>query len=148
MYDIIEKGDIWMKKILLLIFTLCLLGGCFKFTKGEVITKSANDVLEKFENKESFVLYVGNNNCESCSDYRKVLQELIVKYEIEIIYLDTLIQEQQEFLNTLIYDYLYRLNVTPSTYLIKDGKTIDMKEGNIELIQLEEWLIQYEYLPK
>ncbi len=137
-----------MKKILLLLLILTLLGGCFKFTKGEVTTKKAQEILEMFEEKESFILYAGNSNCESCTEYRKVLQELISEYEIEIIYVDTLNKEQQEFLNTLIYDYLYRLNMTPSTYLIKDGKTIDMKEGSLKLETLEEWFKQYEYLPE
>lgn len=135
-----------MKKILLLLLILTLLGGCFKFTKGEVTTKKAQEILKMFEEKESFILYAGNSNCESCIEYRKVLQELISDYEIEIIYVDTLNKEEQDFLNTLIYDYLYRLNMTPSTYLIKDGKTIDMKEGPLQLKTLKEWLIQYEYL--
>ncbi len=135
-----------MKKILLLLLILTLLGGCFKFTKGEVTTKKAQEILKMFEEKESFILYAGNSNCESCIEYRKILQELISDYEIEVIYVDTLNKEEQDFLNTLIYDYLYRLNMTPSTYLIKDGKTIDMKEGPLQLKTLKEWLIQYEYL--
>ncbi|HPX33157.1 MAG TPA: hypothetical protein PLT36_06610 [Erysipelotrichaceae bacterium] len=137
-----------MKKILLVILTLCLLGGCFKFTKGEVNTKRAKDVLKMFENKESFILYAGSNDCNTCNDYRQVLQELIKKYEIEIIYLNTKVSEDEEIINTLTYDYLYRLYMLPSTYLIKDGKTIDMKEIYMELEQLEEWLKQYEYLPE
>ena len=137
-----------MKKILLVVVALCLLGGCFKFTKGEVTTKRAGDVLEMFENKDSFILYVGNNECESCSDYLMVLQDLITEYNINIIYINTLIAEDEEIINTLIYDYLYRLNIMPSTYLIKDGKAIDIKEGYMGLQQLEEWLKKNEYLPK
>jgi thioredoxin-like negative regulator of GroEL len=40
------------------------------------------------------------------------------------------------------------LNIMPSTYLIKDGKAIDIKEGYMGLQQLEEWLKKNEYLPK
>ena len=77
-----------------------------------------------------------------------VLQDLITEYNINIIYINTLIAEDEEIINTLIYDYLYRLNIMPSTYLIKDGKAIDIKEGYMGLQQLEEWLKKNEYLPK
>ncbi|MGI6607362.1 MAG: hypothetical protein ACOX1F_00055 [Erysipelotrichaceae bacterium] len=137
-----------MKKVLLVIFILCLSSGCLKFTEGEVITRRAADILKMFENKESFILYAGNNDCESCNDYRKVLQDLITEYKIDIIYLNTLAQEDKEVISTLTYDYLYRLYLLPSTYLIKDGKVIDMKENVIELEDLIEWLKEYDYLPK
>ncbi|HPW53731.1 MAG TPA: hypothetical protein PLI19_04415 [Erysipelotrichaceae bacterium] len=137
-----------MKKILLVLLALCLLGGCFKFTKGEVISKNAGDILEMFENKESFILYAGSSNCENCKDYRKVLQDLISEYRIDIIYLNVDVKEDKEIINTLTYDYLYRLYLLPSTYLIREGRIIDMKENYMELEQLKEWLKEYEYLPE
>ena len=74
-----------MKKVLLVLFVLLSLTACNKkFSKGEVVTAYADEVLEKLENKESFIVYVGYDDCQSCKEFKPILNQLIENYDITI----------------------------------------------------------------
>ena len=64
-------------KSIILIFTLViLLTGC---TSSDKYIKeiSLDDFKEKMANKETFALYVGNENCSHCISYLPTLKRMI-----------------------------------------------------------------------
>ena len=133
-----------MKKVLLVLFVLLSLTACNKkFSKGEVVTAYADEVLEKLENKESFIVYVGYDDCQSCKEFKPILNQLIENYDITIYYLPTDDKQTEDQLNELQYNYFYRMYWTPTTYIVEDGEVLAIKEQLIEYEELVEWLKEY-----
>ena len=133
-----------MKKVLLVLFVLLSLTACNKkFSKGEVVTAYADEVLEKLENKESFIVYVGYDDCQSCKEFKPILNQLIENYDITIYYLPTDDKQTEDQLNEIQYNYFYRMYWTPTTYIVEDGEVIAIKEQLIEYEELAEWLKEY-----
>ena len=130
-----------MKKVLLVLFVLLSLTACNKkFSKGEVVTAYADEVLEKLENKESFIVYVGYDDCQSCKEFKPILNQLIENYDITIYYLPTDDKQTEDQLNEIQYNYFYRMYWTPTTYIVEDGEVLAIKEQLIEYEELVEWL--------
>lgn len=133
-----------MKKVLLVLFVLFSLTACNKkFSKGEVVTAYADEVLEKLENKESFIVYVGYDDCQSCKEFKPILNQLIENYDITIYYLPTDDKQTEDQLNEIQYNYFYRMYWTPTTYIVEDGEVLAIKEQLIEYEELVEWLKEY-----
>ena len=133
-----------MKKVLLVLFVLLSLTACNKkFSKGEVVTAYADEVLEKLENKESFIVYVGYDDCQSCKEFNPILNKLIENYDITIYYLPTADKQTEDQLNEIQYNYFYRMYWTPTTYIVEDGEVLAIKEQLIEYEELVEWLKEY-----
>ena len=133
-----------MKKVLLVLFVLLSLTACNKkFSKGEVVTAYADEVLEKLENKESFIVYVGYDDCQSCKEFKPILNQLNENYDITIYYLPTDDKQTEDQLNEIQYNYFYRMYWTPTTYIVEDGEVIAIKEQLIEYEELVEWLKEY-----
>ena len=133
-----------MKKVLLVLFVLLSLTACNKkFSKGEVVTAYADEVLEKLENKESFIVYVGYDDCQSCKEFKPILNQLIENYDITIYYLPTDDKQTEDQLNEIQYNYFYRMSWTPTTYIVEDGEVLAIKEQLIEYEELVEWLKEY-----
>ena len=133
-----------MKKVLLVLFVLLSLTACNKkFSKGELVTAYADEVLEKLENKESFIVYVGYDDCQSCKEFKPILNQLIENYDITIYYLPTDDKQTEDQLNEIQYNYFYRMYWTPTTYIVEDGEVIAIKEQLIEYEELVEWLKEY-----
>ena len=133
-----------MKKVLLVLFVLLSLTACNKkFSKGEIVTAYADEVLEKLENKESFIVYVGYDDCQSCKEFKPILNQLIENYDITIYYLPTDDKQTEDQLNEIQYNYFYRMYWTPTTYIVEDGEVLAIKEQLIEYEELVEWLKEY-----
>ena len=133
-----------MKKVLLVLFVLLSLTACNKkFSKGEVVTAYADEVLEKLENKESFIVYVGYDDCQSCKEFKPILNQLIENYDITIYYLPTDDKQTEDQLNEIQHNYFYRMYWTPTTYIVEDGEVLAIKEQLIEYEELVEWLKEY-----
>ena len=133
-----------MKKVLLVLFVLLSLTACNKkFSKGEVVTAYADEVLEKLENKESFIVYVCYDDCQSCKEFKPILNQLIENYDITIYYLPTDDKQTEDQLNEIQYNYFYRMYWTPTTYIVEDGEVLAIKEQLIEYEELVEWLKEY-----
>ena len=133
-----------MKKVLLVLFVLLSLTACNKkFSKGEGVTAQADEVLERLENKESFIVYVGYDDCQSCKEFKPILNQLIENYDITIYYLPTDDKQTEDQLNEIQYNYFYRMYWTPTTYIVEDGEVLAIKEQLIEYEELVEWLKEY-----
>ena len=127
-----------MKKMkfaaLLLALMMMVMTGCSNDVPFEVKTVTVDEVAQKMENKETFVLQVERENCPFCAATDAYLEETRKDHPNTVLYrLDstayelmreqegdmTLISKTEEgrkFLSLFPY-FLY----TPTVYLIKDG---------------------------
>ena len=114
-----------MKKNLIIICTIMLVVilGILLFVNGKsskygLFELKYDDVIEKFNNKEDFVLVISQTTCEHCISYKPVLRSVSKKYKIKTYYIDVDLlndKETEELKKYVSY------SDTPSTLFIKDG---------------------------
>lgn len=49
---------------------------------------SYKELVEKMENNEDFVLYIGKEGCSACEEFNPKFTKIISKYKIKVYYLD------------------------------------------------------------
>lgn len=114
-----------MKKNLTIICTviLVIILGILLFVNGKsskygLFELKYDDVMEKFNNKEDFVLVISQTTCEHCISYKPVLRSTSKKNKIKTYYIDVDLlndKETEELKKYVSY------SDTPSTLFIKDG---------------------------
>lgn len=93
-----------------------------------------NEILEKVDNKESFILCVSASECTHCKSYKPKLKKISNDYDIKIYYTDVdkfNDNDYEEFKDKFSFD-----GGTPTTIFFKDGKektTATRIEGDISL---------------
>lgn len=102
---------------IIIIFSLILLLLFVNNGKGNLIELSYNDIKEKIENKENFVLCVSRTTCSHCADYKPKLKEVAKENNINIYYIDVDKYDEEEFSNLISFD-----GSTPTTIFIKNGE--------------------------
>ena len=108
-----------MKKILivLVIFSF-MLTGCSE--NKELIDISYDELSEKINKKESFVLYVGSSSCSHCADFKPILEKVIKKYKLNVYYIN------MANLSKTRYNAVMKKidgKGTPTTVYLNKGKT-------------------------
>ena len=101
--------------IILLTSTIIILGN-----KSNLIKLNYNEVIEKINNKETFILCISAKNCVHCQNYKPKLKKISNEYNIKIYYIDTDTIDKnnyEEFKKQLNFD-----GSTPVTIFIKDGQ--------------------------
>ena len=86
-------------------------------SKGDLIELSYNDVKEKIDNKENFVLCISRTTCSHCADFKPKLKEVAKDNNIDIYYIDVDKYDEEEFSNLISFD-----GSTPTTIFIKNGE--------------------------
>lgn len=108
-----------MKRKLLFIVMCLLLVGCTNKGFYEILTYS--EVENKINNKESFILYIGQSQCSYCKQYEKSLKRVVDKYNVKVYYIDigkdSISVEDRSLLSKNI-DF----SGTPTTVFIKNGE--------------------------
>ena len=130
-----------MKKIIAMILVLLVLAGCSKNKEGRFSRIYSQTCRKMIEEKQSFVLYVGADSCDKCAQYREILIKLFESNPMTVYYIDMDREDEHEF-KDLVYNYLYRCEVLPTTYIIKEGNREAIKEEIIELGDLKLWLLE------
>lgn len=106
--------------ILIIIFVGIIIG-YFIFNKNNNLVKlDYKDIVNKIDNKESFVLCVSRTTCSHCQSYKPKLQKVANKYNIKIYYtnIDTYNKDElNDFNSRITFD-----GGTPVTLFIKDGE--------------------------
>lgn len=138
-----------MKKTICAILTVLMLSGCLSTheKKGEPIEVSARQVVDRLQNqkKDSFLLYITTDNCYSCEEYTKVIQELqdikpfdIYELHINLKEKDEDVKEALSELEVVIGDY----STFPMTFYFYKGnlQSENIKAGYIEKEDYEKWL--------
>lgn len=105
-------------KFLSIIFAAILLTGCSSNDKyiNEI---SLDEFKEKIANKESFALYIGNENCSHCVSYLPTLKSVLKDYNITIYHLDNSKLSDKEYAEFKTY---INISGTPTIAFITDGE--------------------------
>jgi predicted bacteriocin transport accessory protein len=119
-----------------------------KDDKEYFISLSYEELLEKLENKESFLLCVSSTTCSHCASFKPKLKEVAEDYEVEIYYTDINLyseEDNENFRNT------YKIDGTPTTLIFKDGKeesVMSRLEGDVSKSKVINVLDKYGFINK
>lgn len=120
-----------MKKIFLcMIAVLSFITGCgSKLTTYEEI--EYDEFIEKIENKDDFVLFIGSATCQHCDVFKETVKSVVKNYQIKIYYIDiNKFSEQQ----TNKFKTYINFSATPTTVFIYNGDektTYNRINGNL-----------------
>lgn len=98
--------------VLILFVTGC--GGKSTYTE-----LSYQQLVDKLENKDSFVLVIGSETCQHCADYKVTMEKVIKKNNIEIFYINLAGLSNEDYAK--LYSK-YTVSSTPTTLFIKNGE--------------------------
>lgn len=109
-----------IKYLLQVCLVLCLIitVGCKKKVTT-YIEITYDEFKQMIENKESFPLFVGSNQCSHCDDYKITLNEFIKDYHVKVYYIDIAKMEKEQY-NEFV-TYVNFGGSTPTTVFITDG---------------------------
>ena len=124
------------KKLIILLAAITILTTVgivyfFNIKNSNLIELNYNEVKEKINNKENFILCISANECIHCQKYKPKLKKIANDYNIKIYYInrDEIKKEKyEEFKKELSFD-----GGTPTTIFFKEGKeqtTASRIEGN------------------
>jgi predicted bacteriocin transport accessory protein len=108
--------------ILVSICLVVLIGGLIAdkiLGKSYLIELGYDEVVEKVENKESFVILFSQTTCTHCISYKPKLEAVANEYEIEIYYIDIdlLSKKKRDDLGDRL-----NFDATPITMFLKNGE--------------------------
>ena len=106
--------------ILIIIFIGVIIGYFIFNENNNLIKLDYKDIVNKIDNKESFVLCVSRTTCSHCQSYKPKLQKVANKYNIKIYYTDIDTYNKDE-----LNDFNSRITFdggTPVTLFIKNGE--------------------------
>lgn len=133
-----------MKKLLTVLFiSLILLSGCS--SKKVEHEKEVAEIIEKFENNDSFVLYLGSPDCPACLTFNETYDEIYKEYPelfFSLNYTDAKTNHSIEYAK-LEELYLSKLLFTPTVYFIKDGSVVYSETGVLKYSAMENSLSVY-----
>lgn len=117
-----------MKKIWIITISVCvllLLSIILYFTlkpkQNNLINITGNELLEKLENKDTFILLVSQEGCSHCEEYKPILNRVLVEYNINAYELDlTKLREDKDLYNKVTA--IFNTQGTPTTIFINDGE--------------------------
>ena len=145
-----------MKKNIIFVIAIALLLLIVSFlvinkysNRNRLIELDVNQVLEKVDNKDSFVLCISRTDCSFCEKYKPKLAKISKDYKVEIYYIDIdkySKEEQQEFIKHISFD-----KSTPVTAFIKDGVETTSSNrifGNVSSDKIVDKLIKNGFIEK
>lgn len=112
----------------LIILIVIMLGGILLFSNnknsGELIEVSFEEITDKVDNKDSFILVVSQSTCSHCATYKPKLMEITREYGINIYYINYDVEDKK--VQTKFLDEFNLSGATPTTIFIKDGKEVSL----------------------
>lgn len=102
------------------------------YSRPRLYELDVNQVKDKIENKESFILCISATYCSHCKKYKPKLEDISKEYRMDIYYIDFdkySDKEQELFRNYISFD-----GGTPVTLFIKNGEeetTVNRINGNV-----------------
>lgn len=129
-----------MKRIfILMIVLLFVLMGCSS-NDGSINYVDVNQLNEKIENEDDFVLILGLDTCSACIAYKPTLEEVVNNKDFDLYYLQ--IKDswsdsaKQEVIAYFMNELDYTIMGTPSTFFIKDGEIEDDIMGDVPYLEI------------
>ena len=115
-----NKKTIAIITVLLLIILSFVIAIIYKESENNkyLVTVTYNELSEKLNNKETFILYIGKENCSACQLFNPKFKKIIKEHKIKTYYIDlaTLSESEQELLMKNI-----NFPGTPTVLFINDG---------------------------
>lgn len=118
-----------MKKIILVALLLSIfLGGCAE--KGVTQVKP-EVVTQKFDDNETFMVYLGLSYCSACKIFRSIVESVIKTEGIEVLYVeyDKEAENNEANLKTLVETKLQQNETFPYAFpiifIVQEGKIVD-----------------------
>lgn len=104
-----------IKKIFIFSLFMVLFSGC---GKSYIINSSFEEINNKINNKDSFILYIGSAECSHCEVFKPKLEDIANENKIEVFYIDVskLNDEEKTKLSNIV-----SYSGTPTTAFIVDG---------------------------
>lgn len=123
-----------MKKIILLFLVLIFACACAKQDKflledtyygnGSLVEVTTNDIENKLNSKESFLLFTYNNYCTLDIPCEDIFEEFTKKYQLSILSIP-----YDDFKKTSLHQ---KVKYAPSVLIIKEGKIVSYLDANAE----------------
>lgn len=115
-----KKNNI-IKIIIAFILILLIITILFKNdnNKGELIELTYNNVIEKIDNEEDFILVISQSTCSHCATYKPKLINIAKNYNINIYYIN--IDLENNDIKTKFLKDFNLSGATPTTIFIKKG---------------------------
>jgi len=106
------------KSLIIIFISIIFIMGCSS-KNNHIIEINLDNLKEKIANKESFALYIGNENCSHCVSYKPTLESVLDEYNITIYHLDNskLNEKEKSEFKTYI-----NISGTPTVAFITDGE--------------------------
>jgi len=98
--------------------------------EGQLIKLTSEQVREKVENKEDFVLVVSQSTCSHCATYKPKVEIVAKEQGLNMYYIDF---DKEKDSNEFLKEFNLS-GTTPTTIFIKDGKEtslMDRLEGDL-----------------
>lgn len=80
-------------------------------------------MMEMFEEKQSFILFIGSSDCTHCDSYKETLNKVISKYQVKINYIDISKLTLEENVKLKVF---VNYTGTPTTAFIEQGVETSM----------------------
>ena len=122
---------------------LCSILGCTKqdpTVSGTITEVTAQDIIDKFANKETFFFFVAQTTCPHCKEYISFFDSYVEDNALNMYYVEADAQENEGTFDTLMETYIPDVDETPTTYFVKDGVVIDSVEGDMKEDAFNTWL--------
>lgn len=114
-----------MKKKVIILCSICILILIGSLVADRIITNSYlkqlkyDEVMEKIQNKESFILVVSQTTCSHCKEYKPLFKKILKKNKLAAYYIEYDLlskEEKKEFVKYINFDS------TPVTVFLKNGE--------------------------
>ena len=114
-----------MKKRVIILCSICILILIGALVADRIITNSYlkqikyDEVMEKIQNKESFILVVSQTTCSHCKEYKPTFRKILKKNKLTAYYIEYDLlskEEKKEFVKYINFDS------TPVTVFLKNGE--------------------------
>ena len=137
-----------MKKLIEIIVCSILLIGCASETetnstieltkgKGEVVAVTLDEVIEKVEQEDTFVVIFSQTYCGSCIDFFMESDEYTIELGLTLydVSLDKELREVEENME-IINKYFNGFSVTPTIYYVESGEVKESLNANNKEVNL------------
>ena len=111
-----------MKKILIFVIILVGIFGIILFLSNQspkYTEISYEQLIEKLNNKDTFVLLIGSDTCSACANYEITMKKVMKDTKVEIFYVNLHTLSEENY--SKVYSK-FVVNSTPTTIFIKDGE--------------------------
>ena len=118
-----------MKKLLLIfLLCFCMAGCCSDKRANEISTISFEEFEDRLQEKESFILIIGRDDCANCVALSEMLKSTDKELKDNILYLKYTSEERNEFLEKAEH-YFENISLIPYFAVIQEGNVEKTGQG-------------------